>query len=157
MSNEVKRRSAINPPPRRVVTGLDANGRSCILIDNTAETVIWNVNELPADNSGTVDQGGGRFRFPTAGAQFVFSDFPPGGGSPMHATDTIDFLVVISGSVTFITETAERLLHAGDVLIDRGAVHAWRNDGNEVCRVVNVMCPAHPLGKGATVSGELDL
>ena len=157
MSNEAQHRSTAHPPPRRVITGLDANGRSCVQIDGPARTVIWNVNELPADNSGAADQGGGRFRFPTSGAQFVFSDFPPGGGSPMHATDTVDFLVILFGSVTFITETGETLLRAGDVLIDRGAVHAWRNDGDETCRVVNVMCPAHPLGKGATVSGDLDL
>jgi uncharacterized OB-fold protein len=44
------------------------------------------------------DMGGARFRFPTSGAEFVFSDFPPGDGSPMQATDTLDFLVVLSSS-----------------------------------------------------------
>jgi quercetin dioxygenase-like cupin family protein len=144
-------------PLRRVVTGLDANGRSCVAIDGPAETVIWRTDELPADNSGTADQGGGRFRFPTAGAQFVFSDFPPGGGSMMHATDTLDFLVVVSGSITFITETGETLLRAGDVLVDRGALHGWRNNSDQPCRIVNVLCPARPLAAGATVAGELDI
>jgi quercetin dioxygenase-like cupin family protein len=144
-------------PPRRVVAGLDAQGRSCILIDGPARTVIWSAKDLPADNSGTGDAGGGRFRFPTRGAEFVFSDFPPGGGSIMHATDTLDFLVVLSGEVTFITETGETQLRAGDVLVDRGIMHGWRNDSDQPCRIVNVLCPAHPVGKGATVSGELDL
>lgn len=143
--------------PRRVVTGLDAEGRSCIAFDGPAKTVIWSTPDLPAAFSGDVDAGGGRFRFPTAGADFVFSDFPPGGGSPMHATDTLDFLVVVSGEVTFITETGETLLKAGDVLVDRGAVHAWRNDSNRPCRIVNVLLPAAPVGQGATVAGELDL
>lgn len=145
-------------PPRRVVTGIDAEGRSCIAIDDAARTVIWSTRELPADNGGAADTGGGRFRFPTSGAEFVFSDFPPGGGgSPMHATNTLDFLVVLSGEVTFITETGETLLRTGDVLVDRGVMHAWRNDGDQPCRIVNVLCPAHPVGKGATASGELDL
>jgi len=87
----------------------------------------------------------------------VFSDFPPGGGSIMHATDTIDYLVVLSGEVTFITQTGETVLRAGDVLVDRGIMHAWRNDGTEPCRIVNVLCPALPVGKGATHRGELDL
>ena len=143
-------------PPRRVVTGIDAEGRSCIQIDGPARTVIWSAKELPADNGGTDDLGGGRFRFPTSGAEFVFSDFPCGGGSIMHATDTLDFLVVLTGEVTFVTETGETLLRAGDVLVDRGVMHGWRNDGDQPCRIVNVLCPAKPVGKGATMSGELD-
>jgi quercetin dioxygenase-like cupin family protein len=144
-------------PLRRVITGLDAAGRSCIHIDGPSKMVIWDAKTLPAENAGESDQGGGRFRFPTDGVQFVYTDFPPGGGSPMHATDTLDLLVVLSGSVTFITETGETLLRAGDVLVDRGAMHAWRNDSSEPCRIVNVLCPARPVGKGATASGELDL
>jgi quercetin dioxygenase-like cupin family protein len=145
------------PRLRRVVSGIDADGRSCILIDDAAQTVIWNVNDLPANNAGSTDQGGGAFRFPGNGAQFTFSDIPPGGGAPMHATDTIDFIVVLSGSITFLTETGETLLQAGDVLLDRGVAHAWRNDGNEPCRILSVMCAARPVGKGATVSDVLDL
>jgi quercetin dioxygenase-like cupin family protein len=144
-------------PPRRLVTGLDADGRSCIQFDGPARTVIWSAPDLPAAFSGETDTGGGRFRFPARGADFVFSDFPPGGGSPMHATDTLDFLVVVSGEVVFITETGETLLKAGDVLVDRGAIHAWRNDSDKPCRIVNVLLPAKPVGQGATVAGELDL
>jgi quercetin dioxygenase-like cupin family protein len=144
-------------PPRRVVAGVGADGRSGIQIDGPSKTVIWSTKDLPADNSGDADAGGGRFRFPTSGADFVFSDFPPGGGSPMHATDTLDFLVVVFGEITFITETGETLLKAGDVLVDRGVMHAWRNDSDQPCRIVNVLCPAYPVGQGATASGELDL
>lgn len=143
--------------PRRVVAGVDADGRSRIQIDGPAQTVIWSAKDVPADNSGDQDAGGGRFRFPTKGVDFVFADFPPGGGSPMHATDTLDFVVVVSGEVTFITETGETLLKAGDVLVDRGAMHAWRNDGDQVCRLINVLFPALPVAGGATVTGELDL
>lgn len=142
-------------PLRRVVTGLDAQGRSCILIDGPAKRVIWSAKGLPADNSGASDAGGGRFRFPTEGADFVFSDFQPGTGAFMHATDTLDFLVVLSGEVTLITEAGETKLRAGDVLVDRGVLHAWRNDSDKPCRIVNVLCPARPVGKGATISGEL--
>lgn len=144
-------------PPRRVVAGLDAEGRSCIQIDDAARTVIWSTKELPADNSDAGDAGGGRFRFPTEGADFVYSDFPPGAGPYLHATDTLDFQVVVSGEVTFITETGEILLRAGDVLVNRGIMHAWRNDGDQPCRIVNVLLPARPVGKGATASGEFDL
>lgn len=149
MSKPVGRHESLLPP-RRVVTGLDGEGRSCILKDDAAQTVIWDVGQLPADNSGTAEQGGLGFRFPQTGAQFCYVDIPPGGGAPMHATDTIDFLAVMSGSITLVTQTGETLLRAGDVLVDRGIVHAWRNDGVETCRILSVMCPAIPVGAGAT-------
>jgi mannose-6-phosphate isomerase-like protein (cupin superfamily) len=141
--------------PRRVITGLDAEGRSCFLFDGPSSMVIWSTDEVPADNRGTADAGGGPFRFPTSGTLFIFSDFAPGGGTAMHATDTIDYIVVVSGEVVFITETKETLLRAGDVLVDRGNMHAWRNDSDRPCRIMNVLAPARPVGKGATISGEV--
>jgi quercetin dioxygenase-like cupin family protein len=117
--------------------------------------VIWSTADTPADNSGADDAGGGTFRFPASGTLFVFADFAPGARSPMHATDTIDYLVVVSGEIVFITESCETTLRAGDVLVDRGNMHAWRNDGDQPCRIMNVLSPAHPAGKGATVSGDV--
>ena len=76
-------------PPRRVVTGI-RDGRSCILIDGPAATTIWTTDRTPADNRSEADAGAAAFRFPAQGSRFIVHDFPPGGGSPMHATDTID-------------------------------------------------------------------
>lgn len=142
-------------PPRRVIAGLDAQGRSGILIDGPSNMVIWSTDDSPANNSEAADAGGGAFRFPTSGTLFVFSDFAPGQVSPMHATDTIDYIVVVFGEMVFVTETVETQLHAGDVLVDRGIMHAWRNDSDEPCRIMIVLCPARPVGSGATVSGEM--
>ena len=142
---------------RRVITGLDGDGRSCFLFDDSARMVIWATDAVPADNTSSADGGGGPFCFPTSGSSFAFADFPPGGGAAMHATDTINYVVVVSGEVWFMTETGETLLRAGDVLVDRGNMHGWRNDGDVPCRIVSVVLPAHPVGKGATVSGELAL
>ena len=142
-------------PPRRVVTGLDSDGRSRLLFDGPAKMVMWSTDESPADNAGNADAGGGAFRFPESGTQFVFSDIPPGGGSPMHATDTLDYIVVVSGEIVFITETGETVLHVGDALVDRGNMHGWRNESDEPCRIMSAMSPARPVGKGATVKTTL--
>ena len=58
----------------------------------------------------------------------------------MHATLTLDFLVVLSGEVTLILEDGEVTLHPGDTLVDRGVAHAWENRGSipAVCAIVNV-------------------
>lgn len=141
-------------PPRRVVTGLDAEGRSSVLIDGPSSMVIWSTEAATADNSGTEDAGGGRFGFPTQGTRMVFVDFPPGDLKRLHATDTIDYVVVVSGQIALVTETGETTLRAGDVVVDRGVVHGWRNDGDQPCRTIVVLCPAHPVGRGATVRGQ---
>ena len=145
------------PPPRRVVTGLDAGGLSCILNDGPAPPAIWSTADVPADNRGTADAGGAVYVFPERGPQFVFADFAPGTGPLMHATDTIDYVVILSGEITLVTETGETVLRAGDLLVDRGIVHGWRNDGDVPCRLVSIMIPAHPVGAGPKLTGKLSL
>ncbi|KAB5540296.1 putative acyl esterase [Coniochaeta sp. 2T2.1] len=55
-------------------------------------------------------------------------DFPPGYTSPMHRTVSIDFGVVIEGEVELVLDSSEtRLLKPGDVAVQRGTNHAWRN------------------------------
>ncbi|KAH8887263.1 cupin domain protein [Thozetella sp. PMI_491] len=55
-------------------------------------------------------------------------DFPPGYISPMHRTPSCDFGVVIEGEVELVLDSGEtRLLKRGDVAVQRGTKHAWRN------------------------------
>jgi quercetin dioxygenase-like cupin family protein len=140
-------------PQRRVITGLDAEGRSTLLIDGPSRTVIWSSAETPVDNSRTGDAGGIPFRIPTHGNLFIYSDFPPGDRKPMHSTDTIDYIIVLSGEVVFIAETAQTRLRAGDVIVCRGITHGWHNDTDMPCRILSVLCPSLPVGLGGTVSG----
>ena len=141
-------------PLRRVVTGLDAAGRSCIAIDGPAAMVIWENETSPADNADPADRGGGQMRLdlPAGAAQFSWFEVPPGQSAPLHATDTLDYIVILSGAATIVTETGEAVLNAGDVLVDRGILHAWRNDGDVPYRAVGVMVAAHAVGAGTDLS-----
>jgi quercetin dioxygenase-like cupin family protein len=60
----------------------------------------------------------------------------------MHATDTVDYVIVLFGEIWVVTETDERLLKAGNVLIQRGTNHAWSNRSGALCRVAFVMIAA---------------
>ena len=143
---------------RRVVTGLNAGGQSCVVIDgplphhNDAAAVVWR-SAIPADNSGSEDTAvpyamemlhDGRSNFMTV-------TFPPGMGPMMHATDTLDYLVVLSGQIVLQLEAEEVTLNPGDLIVDRGVVHAWRNDTGQPATMVSFTLPAHPVGKGRTV------
>ena len=60
----------------------------------------------------------------------------------VHATDTLDVVVVLSGEVYCTTDTHETLLKAGDVVVQTGNTHAWSNRSGQVCVVAFVMAGA---------------
>ena len=60
----------------------------------------------------------------------------------MHETDTVDYAIVMSGEIYAIMDRGEKLLKAGDVLIQRGTNHAWSNRSGEYCRVAFVLVEA---------------
>ncbi len=52
----------------------------------------------------------------------------------MHTTDTVDYGVILSGSVWLeLDDGAERELHPGDCVVQNGTRHAWRNREPEPC------------------------
>jgi quercetin dioxygenase-like cupin family protein len=150
---------------RRVVTGLDREGRSCVLFDGTIGPVvqpqvgsvvnIWRSDALPAHNTGSDDQ---RIEFEfeqlrAPGCSFLLVHYPPGINVEMHATDTLDYMVVMLGEVTLVLDAGDVVLRAGDVLVDRGIVHGWRNDSGALAIAAVAIVPAVPVGSGALPIG----
>ena len=144
---------------RRVVTGLDEQGRSCVTIDgpvprhDQATNLVWRSHAVPADNSGNADNA-----IPytmemlhDGGSNFMLVELPPGIPSYKHATDTLDYLIVLSGNVILELDTEEVALGPGDFIVDRGVIHAWRNDGPETAVMASITLPALPVGNGRTV------
>ncbi|MCH8051702.1 MAG: cupin domain-containing protein [Chloroflexi bacterium] len=67
----------------------------------------------------------------------------PSRGVGMHRTDTIDFVTVVSGEVFLkLDDGAEVHLSAGDLVVQRGTWHAWRNRSSEPCILSAVMVSA---------------
>jgi hypothetical protein len=62
--------------------------------------------------------------------------------SGMHLTDTVDFAVCMYGEIVAIMEQGEKLMKAGDVLIQRGTNHAWENRTDRMARMLFVLCDA---------------
>ncbi|MEZ5734264.1 MAG: cupin domain-containing protein [Novosphingobium sp.] len=147
---------------RRVVTGIDEDGKSCIILDgkmpatSPSTGLAWRTAAVPADNSGTEDIRERSFSFELmhdGGTNFMVAEYPPHSGGELywHATDTIDYIVVLKGEIVLVLETGEVRAKAGDFIVDRGVIHAWRNDGAEVAASAVVTIPAKPVGKGKTV------
>ncbi|RYP90176.1 hypothetical protein DL770_003712 [Monosporascus sp. CRB-9-2] len=80
-------------------------------------------------------------------------DMRPGALSPMHRTISLDYGVVLEGEVELILDTGEsRLMKRGDISVQRGTNHAWRNTSETGwARMLYVLQPAEPLVFGARV------
>ena len=146
------------PPVRRVVTGHDEKGRAVIRSDtgfateaipsgDAAFALMWTTASVPADNN---DETDGRERDAALtihqGSVVRIVDMLPGGASPMHRTNSIDYGIVMSGQVVLELDDGVRtLLGPGDIVVQRGTIHLWRNPSDtEPCRIVFVLIEAQP-------------
>jgi quercetin dioxygenase-like cupin family protein len=77
-------------------------------------------------------------------------------GYCMHGTDTVDYIVILSGEVSLLVDEGEVTLKAGDTVIQRGVNHGWINRGKEVCIVAAVAIKAEPISRDAYASRRRD-
>ncbi|KAJ5953653.1 hypothetical protein N7454_000549 [Penicillium verhagenii] len=94
-------------------------------------------------------------------------DMQPGATSPMHRTVSLDYGVVLEGEVELVLDSGEtRLMKRGDVAVQRGTNHAWRNVTPDVvdpvtgektpqwARMLYVLAPAEDIMVGDKKLGE---
>lgn len=144
------------PPVRRVVTGHDREGRAVLRSDDRFETqlipggdaafaLLWTTESVPADNN---DETDGRLRDAgltlDRGSVIRVVDMMPGGVSPMHRTNSIDYGIILSGEVELeLDDGATTRLGPGDIVVQRGTIHLWRNPStSQACRIVFVLTEA---------------
>jgi len=74
-------------------------------------------------------------------------DFKPGSTPLMHRTQSLDYGIVLEGSVIMELDSGEKVqLHRGDVAVQRATMHAWRNASEtDWARIVFVLQDCQPL------------
>ncbi len=140
---------------RRIVTGLNDTGQSTVWIDGAATNavsrrpghqsrLIWVTDESPAPILNGSDEGARDIGRPPPpnGTIFRVIEIAPGCAAEMHRTDTIDYLIVMSGEMDMELQTETVHLTTGDVIVQRGTLHNWVNTGTEPCRVAAVLIDA---------------
>ena len=86
------------------------------------------------------------------GSVFRIIEFKPGVEQRVHRTDTIDYIVVMSGEIDMELEAGNEVhLTAGDVMVQRGTVHNWINRGSESCVVAVILIHSKPVEAGGKV------
>ncbi len=62
----------------------------------------------------------------------------------MHRSASTDMLYVISGRCVLELDDGSRTeLSAGDVVVQSGTMHRWKNPWNEPCRIIGALAGAH--------------
>jgi len=60
----------------------------------------------------------------------------------MHRTDTLDYLIILSGEIYMLLENEEVLLSKGDTVVQSGVAHSWSNRSSEPCVILAVVVGA---------------
>ena len=148
---------------RRVITGHDANGKAVVKIDEIAKNVssgrpgatavnIWTTEGFPVNNDGDADEGQRKVATTLKnGSIFRIIEFAPGLAARNHRTDSIDYIVVISGEIEMELDDTLVRLKAGDVMVQRGTIHNWINRGTAPCVLAVILVDAKSVEAGGKV------
>jgi uncharacterized RmlC-like cupin family protein len=94
---------------------------------------------------------------PANGLRFAIIDLSPNTAATMHRTETLDYIIVVSEEIEMDMDESTVKLRAGDVMVQRGADHTWKNRSNAPARVAFVLIDVAPFFVRAWVPWQLDL
>jgi len=63
----------------------------------------------------------------------------PGRHPLMHRTESIDYGIVLDGQIVLLLDEAEVVLEQGDIVVQRGTIHAWTNRTDRPTRMLFVL------------------
>jgi len=139
---------------KRIVTGWDERGNAAILFDGdppqnpdfgmTRASEIWISDATPPDTRRQDDPTIGEWQLepPPRGSAFRFATYQPGAEVEVHATETLDYVVVLTGELTLLIADKEITLAAGDTVVQQETPHGWANRGDEPCTIAVVLLSA---------------
>ena len=149
---------------RRVITGHDDKGKAVVKIDEIATHLfegrpgatgcnVWTTEGFPVDNDGEADNGLRRGVGTTIanGTIFRILEFAPGLAPRNHRTDSIDYIVCMSGEIDIQLDDTTVHLRAGDVMVQRGTIHNWINRGTQPCVLAVILIAAKAVEAGGKV------
>jgi len=148
---------------KRVVNGWTASGEPAVLFEGeppahfdfgeTRSDEIWSTTAVPAAYRGTEDptRSGFQVEPPLGGSICRIATYAPGARVDIHSTQTVDYMIVVSGELTLVLPDREITLFPGDVVVQLAAPHGWANKGTEECVVAGILLTA----EGATEEGKI--
>ena len=157
-------------PPRRIVTGHDASGKSVVLSDGPAPKSLdigsawfhetWITEGMPAPIAAEEPEPTDRpvrVPPPANGVGVRFTEMAPGAESPMHRTETVDVGIVLEGETWLLLDDgSETRVGVGDAVVQRATNHAWANRSDRPSRMVFVLVDATITDELRSTTGPLE-
>ncbi|KAK3111090.1 hypothetical protein LTR53_014002 [Teratosphaeriaceae sp. CCFEE 6253] len=104
-----------------------------------------------------MEAAGGKLGLVSGGGTVLrYVDFAPGYMCMMHRTQSVDYGIVLEGSVVSVLDDgAEVHMGRGDVMVQRATMHAWRNPSEtEWARMIFCLQDSQPLFVAGKRFGE---
>lgn len=159
---------ALRAPFSRVVTGTDTAGKSFITSDGPVPRAaqwtfsedelakspylrgisgseLWLFDAVPTVSNSTDPLLGAlpEGDQPSPGGIIArIHRFEAGTRYPMHQTQTVDLIIIVSGEMELGLEEGAAIVRPGDVIVQNGIQHAWRVVGDQPCVFVAVLVDA---------------
>ena len=142
---------------RRIITGHHPDGKARVLIDEVVSNTwegrpgavvhpIWTTEGFPASNDGDADAGARKVGTTLENGTICrVIRFEPGVQARNHRTDSIDYVIVLDGEIDMELDDETVHIKAGDVLVQRGTIHNWINQGTVPCVIAFVLVAAKPV------------
>ncbi|KAI5867518.1 NAD(P)-binding protein [Durotheca rogersii] len=128
----------------RHITGHNDEGKSVFLSSDNGDhyrimgekqavaNILYSTRETPVDLNDNVDIEKAKSQEPPLhyhnGTVVRMIDFAPDVESPMHRAVSLDYGIVVEGTFKLILDSGEeRIMHQGDVSIQRATAHKWHN------------------------------
>ncbi|KAI1377700.1 hypothetical protein F4677DRAFT_45320 [Hypoxylon crocopeplum] len=128
----------------RHITGHNAEGKGIFLSTDCGDhhrimgnqqalaNIIYSTKETPVEINGDADVKYAKENEPGLhihnGSVVRMIDFAPNVMSPMHRAVSLDYGIVIEGEFKLILDSGEeRIMHPGDVSVQRASAHKWHN------------------------------
>ena len=66
----------------------------------------------------------------------------PGRHPLMHRTESVDYGIVLDGQIVLLLDDSEVVLEQGDIVVQRGTIHAWTNRTDKITRMAFILTDA---------------
>jgi hypothetical protein len=140
---------------RVLVTGVDEDGRSCVVEEAMPSVNGFESGGITVALVASSQSSPPPSRPPGRGAllgvaatpgvaRWSFIEFPSGVATAVHHTDSLDFDVVLEGSVDLVLDDGAHRLGPGDGVVIKGIDHGWATH-EEGCRMSVVVIATPPL------------
>ena len=138
---------------RRIVTGHNDQAIAIVRRDDlllgdiqphgNIATTLWTSDSSPADAQSEDDKAKVDVGMVNNGAVVRTVDFPPHSTGKLHRTISLDYIVVLKGTVALTLDDGSKTPVAeGEFVVQQATMHGWDNDSDDWARILCVLTAA---------------